>query len=341
MIQTRITQRFGLRTPVINAGMAMVARPHLAAAVANAGGLGMLGVDVLPPEAVRGMIRATRALTSGPFGVDLLAPMMTDAHFKVAIEEDVNLVVTFWGAPSPDQVGRLKAADIAFWMQVGSVQEALEARALGAEAIIVQGAEAGGHNRAEASTFALLPAVGRAVAPLPVIAAGGVCDGATMAAALALGAEAVWCGTRFLASEEADAHAAYKARVIAAGVGDTLRTTLFGPEWRDASMRVIANAATREWAGREAEALDRCAGETVATLTTPEGSLRLPRFSVYLPTTAVDGDLDQLCLTAGESAGNVGRILPAGRIVEEMTRDCVACIGRLVVSVAALDPVAA
>jgi NAD(P)H-dependent flavin oxidoreductase YrpB (nitropropane dioxygenase family) len=341
MIETRITQVFGLRTPIINAGMAMVARPRLAAAVSNAGGLGMLGVDVLPPEAMRGMIRATRTLTGGPFGVDLLGPLMTDAHFAVAIEEDIDLVVAFWGAPSAEQVGRLKATHTAFWMQVGSVAEALEASAIGAEAIIVQGAEAGGHNRAEASTFTLLPAVRRAVAPLPVIAAGGICDGATMAAALALGAEAVWCGTRFLASEEADAHSAYKARVIAAGVGDTLRTTLFGPEWRDAPMRVLSNAATREWAGREAEALDRCADETVATLTTPEGPLRLPRFSAYLPSTAVDGDLDQLCITAGECAGNIGAILPAGRIVEEMTRDCLACIGRLAMRMPALDSLAA
>lgn len=326
MIETRITRALGLRTPIINAGMAMVARPHLAAAVANVGGLGMLGVDVLPPEAMRDMIRTTRTLTDEPFGVDLVKPFITDDHIEVAITERVSLLVTFWGGPEPEQRKRLLAAGIPFWMQVGSVAEAMEARALGAEAIIVQGAEAGGHNRAEASILALLPAVRRAVAPLPVIAAGGIHDGATMAAALALGAEAVWCGTRFLASEEADAHRGYKARVITAGVGDTLRTTLFGPEWRDAPVRVIANAATREWAGRENEALERCAGETVATLHTPAGPVPLPRFSAYLPTTAVDGDLDQLCLTAGECSGNITDVLPAAHIVEAMTRDCIACL---------------
>jgi NAD(P)H-dependent flavin oxidoreductase YrpB (nitropropane dioxygenase family) len=322
MLRTSVTERFGLATPILSAGMAMVARPALAAAVSNAGGLGMLGTDVLPPAALGEMMRATRALTERPFGVDLLGPFLTDAHIDVAIAEGAALVVAFWGGPSPAQVERLKAAGVAFWMQVGSVAEAREAAALGAETVIVQGAEGGGHNRAEAATMTLLPAVRRAIAPLPVVAAGGIVCGRTMAAALALGAEAVWCGTRFLASAEADAHPGYKQAVLDAGVGDTLKTTLFGPEWPDAPMRVLANAATREWAGREAEARVRYGEETVATLATPEGAVPLPRFSVYLPTTAVAGDLDQLCLTAGESAGNVAQILPAAAIVEAMTREC-------------------
>jgi enoyl-[acyl-carrier protein] reductase II len=321
MISTRITEAFGLRAPIINAGMAMVARPELAAAVANAGGLGMLGVDVLPPEALGAMIHATRAATDGPFGIDMLGPFITDEHVDVAIDRQVDLIVTFWGHPTPEQVRRIKAAGIPFWMQVGSVVEAKNAVGVGAEAIIAQGREAGGHNRSEASTMTLLPAVSRAVTPLPVIAAGGISDGCGLAAALCLGAEAVWCGTRFLASVEADAHPGYKARVLGAGVGDTVVTTLFGPEWPGEPLRALRNAATDEWFGHEAEALAACAGQMAATLTTPAGPVPLPRFSAYLPTTAVDGDLDQLCLTAGESAGNIGALLPAGQIVEEMTRE--------------------
>ncbi len=267
MIDTAITRRFGLKTPILNAGMAMVARPDLAAAV-NAGGLGMIGADVVPAEALRAMVRAVKAETDRPFGVDLLAPMITDAHLDVLAEEGVALCVVFWGNPTRDQVARIKAGGTAFWMQVGSVEEARDAQALGAEAIIVQGLEGGGHNRSVATTFNLLPAVKAAVAPIPVIAAGGITDGAviaaggitdgaSMAAALALGAEAVWCGTRFLASHEADANDSYKARVLDAGVGDTLSTTLFGPEMPLQPMRVIRNAATDEWAGREEEAMAR------------------------------------------------------------------------------------
>lgn len=321
MFDTAITRRFGLDTPILNAGMACVARPALAAAVSNAGGLGMIGADVAPPEALRAMIRAVQAQTDKPFGVDLLAPMITDAHLDVLAEEEVALCVVFWGNPTRDQVARIKAGGTAFWMQVGSVEEARDAKALGAEAIVVQGLEGGGHNRSVATTFNLLPAVRDAVAPVPVVAAGGITDGAAMAAALALGAEAVWCGTRFLASHEADANDGYKERVLAAGVGDTLSTTLFGPEMPLQPMRVIRNAATDAWAGREEEALAATAGETVATLRTPDGAVPLPRFSVYLPTRDVEGDLDQLCLTAGQSAGKITRLEPAGTIVRTMTRE--------------------
>ncbi|NKX44631.1 NAD(P)H-dependent flavin oxidoreductase [Roseicyclus persicicus] len=329
MIETVITRRFGLTTPILNAGMAMVARPDLAAAVSNAGGLGMIGADVAPAEALRAMVHAVRERTDRPFGVDLLAPMITDAHLDVLAEEKVALCVVFWGNPTRAQVDRIKAGGTAFWMQVGSVEEARDAQALGAEAIIVQGMEGGGHNRSVASTFALLPAVRAAVAPVPVVAAGGITDGAGMAAALALGADAVWCGTRFLASHESDAHDGYKARVLAAGVGDTLSTTLFGPEMPLQPMRVIRNAGTDEWAGREAEAMAATEGQTAATLQTPAGPVPLPRFSVYLPTRDVEGDLDQLCLTAGQSAGTIRDLKPAGEIVAEMTRDARAVIAAL------------
>lgn len=279
MIETSITRRFGLRTPILNAGMAMVARPDLAAAVSNAGGLGMIGADVAPAEAMRALVRAVKEKTDKPFGVDLLAPMITDAHLDVLAEERVALCVIFWGNPTVDQIERIKAAGTAFWMQVGSLEEAHQAQALGVEAIIVQGAEGGGHNRSVASIFNLLPAVRAAVAPIPVIAAGGITDGASMAAALALGADAVWCGTRFLASLEADANDGDKTRVLNAGIADTLITTLFGPEMPQQPMRVIRNAATDEWAGREEEAMAATEGQTAGTLMTPTGEVPLPRFS--------------------------------------------------------------
>ncbi|NNU80451.1 nitronate monooxygenase [Halovulum dunhuangense] len=329
MIDTEITRRFGLRTPILNAGMAMVARPDLAAAVSNAGGLGMIGADVAPAGALRAMVRAVKAKTDKPFGVDLLAPMITDAHLDVLAEEAVALCVVFWGTPTRDQVARIKSCGTAFWMQVGSIEEARDAQALGAEAIIVQGLEGGGHNRSVGTTFNLLPAVKAAVAPIPVIAAGGITDGASMAAALALGAEGVWCGTRFLASHEADANDGYKARVLAAGVADTVSTTLFGPEMPLQPMRVIRNAATDEWAGREEVAMAATAGQIAGTLHTPDGAVPLPRFSVYLPTRDVDGDLDQLCLTAGQGAGKIHALKPAARIVEEMTREAQETIAAL------------
>ncbi|MBV9509476.1 MAG: nitronate monooxygenase [Caulobacteraceae bacterium] len=230
MFNTSIARQFRLKAPIINAGMAFVAGPELAAAVANAGGLGMLGGAMVPAPGLRTMIQATRAMTEKAFGVDLIGDFVDDGHIDVLIEEQVPVVVFFWSAPTAAQVRRLEAGGVSFWMQVGSVDEAKAGGDLGATALIVQGSEAGGHNRSQATLAVLFSAVRGGVPAAPLIAAGGIADGAGMAAALLRGADAVWCGTRFLASREADAHDGYKARVLAAGVGDTKLTSVFGPE---------------------------------------------------------------------------------------------------------------
>jgi len=170
MFETRITKQFGLGAPILNAGMAFVAGPELAAAVSNAGGLGMLGGALLPPEGLRALIGATRKLTDRRFGVDVIGDFSSDAHIDVLTDEQVALAVFFWTAPTPAQVARLKAAHVAFWMQVGSVAEARTASALGAEALVVQGSESGGHNRAEATLANLLPAVRAALPDMPLLA---------------------------------------------------------------------------------------------------------------------------------------------------------------------------
>jgi NAD(P)H-dependent flavin oxidoreductase YrpB (nitropropane dioxygenase family) len=206
MISTRISRAFGLTTPIVNAGMAMVARPALAAAVCEAGGLGTIGADINPPDVLRALVRETKALTRRPFGVDLIGDFVSDEHVSVLIEERVALAIFFWTWPMPEMVERLKQAGIKVWMQVGRVAEADEAAGLGADALIIQGAEAGGHNRAEASTMTLFPRIRRRFPGMSLLAAGGIVEGRTMAAALVLGADAVWCGSRFLASQEAEAH---------------------------------------------------------------------------------------------------------------------------------------
>jgi len=159
MFDTRITRQFGLAAPILNAGMAFVAGPELVAAVSNAGGLGMLGGALLPPEGLKALIEATRNATDRRFGVDLIGDFSSDAHVDVLVEQRVTLAVFFWTGPTPAQIARMKSAGIAFWMQVGSVGEARTASDLGAEALVVQGSEAGGHNRAEATLANLFPAV--------------------------------------------------------------------------------------------------------------------------------------------------------------------------------------
>jgi NAD(P)H-dependent flavin oxidoreductase YrpB (nitropropane dioxygenase family) len=197
-------------------------------------------------------------------------------------------------------------------MQIGGVAEAEKAAALGADALIVQGAEAGGHNRAEASTMTLFPRIRRRFPGLPLLAAGGIVDGATMAAALVLGADAVWCGSRFLAAREAEAHYSYKERVLSADVGDTAILSIYGPEWPDQPMRAIVNDGARVALGREAEAIEDAKGQTIGSTVLNGQTIPVPRYSAILPTRGFNGDIEQACLTAGQSAGNIAEILPAG-----------------------------
>ncbi len=250
MWRTRVTEEYGLEVPFIGAGMALIAMPPLVAAVSEAGGLGVLGAGLVSPERLRAMVRDVKSMTARPFGVDFVAHFWEAAHLDVCLEERVPVVVFFWCSPGT-LVPRLHAGGAKVWMQVGSVQEARDAVRAGADAVIVQGSEAGGHNRGAAATFSLVPAVVDAIAPVPVIAAGGIADGRGVAAALALGAEAVWVGTRLVASREAHAHEEYKRRILAATEADTVRTTMFGPEWPGAQTRVLRNRVVNEWAGRE------------------------------------------------------------------------------------------
>ena len=321
MFATLITHKFGLKAPIINAGMAFVAGPELAAAVANAGGLGMLGGAMVPAEGLRMMIRATRDLTAGPFGVDLIGEFMDDAHIDVLIEEHVPLAVFFWSTPSPAQVARLKSGGVGFWMQVGSVDEAKAGAMLGAEALIVQGSEAGGHNRSKAPLELLFAAVRKALPDLPLIAAGGIADGASMAAALSRGADAVWCGTRFLAACEADAHDGYKARLVQAEGDCTRLTTIFGPEWPGQPVRALVNEAVRASEGRVEAALQEASGQLIGTTILGGETVPVPRYSAILPTRAFCADLEWACLTAGECAASIKAIEPARAIIERMMDD--------------------
>lgn len=318
MFTTRITKQFGLKTPIINAGMAFVAGPELAAAVANAGGLGMLGGAMVPAEGLRLMIRATRDRTPGCFGVDLIGDFLDETHIDVLIQEKVAVAVFFWSAPSPAQAARLKSGGVGFWMQIGSVAEAEAAATLGAEALVVQGSQAGGHNRSAAPLADLFAAVRNAGPDLPLIAAGGITDGTGMAAALSQGADAIWCGTRFLASREADAHDGYKARVIGAEKGCTALTTVFGPEWPGQPVRALVNEAVRTSKGRVEAALQEAAGQTIGTTLLGGETVPVPRYSAILPTRAFDADLEWACLTAGECAAEIRSVEPAGTIIARM-----------------------
>ncbi|TIW10387.1 MAG: nitronate monooxygenase, partial [Mesorhizobium sp.] len=175
----------------------------------------------------------------------------------------------------------------------------------------------------------LFPRIRRRFPGLRLLAAGGIVDGTTMAAALALGADAVWCGSRFLASKEAEAHDAYKDRVLAADVGDTAILSIYGPEWPDQLMRAIVNDGARAALGRETEATKDAEGQFIGSTVLNGQTVPVPRYSAILPTPDFDGDIEQACLTAGQSAGNIDEILPAGEIVRRMTAEANSVLQRL------------
>jgi len=271
------------------------------------------------------LIRKTRSLTSRPFGVDYVVadtafgPGTTVDHIDVCIKERVPVVVFFWNLPPAAWVTRLRESGTRVWIQVGSIDHAREAVQTGADAVIVQGSEAGGHNHSHTGLFGLLPAVVDAVSPVPVIAAGGIADGRGVAAALSLGAEGVCVGTRLIASHEAHAHDEYKRRVVAAGVDDIARTCIFGPEWPDQPMRVIRNRVVREWTGRDDKTpAARNPPQFVGHTSIGGQEYPMPKFSAVLPVPGTTGDFEEMCLAAGESAGLIKDIKPAGDIVHEM-----------------------
>jgi NAD(P)H-dependent flavin oxidoreductase YrpB (nitropropane dioxygenase family) len=322
MLKTRITEQYGLKVPFINAGMAFVGMAPLVRAVCSAGGMGMLGSAAMPPAVLRVNIRDIKTVNPACYGVDIIARFAGIKHIEVCVAEKVPVVAFFWDDPPDEWLSRLRAAGTHIWFQVGSVAEARAARRRGAQALIVQGSEAGGHNRSAAATFSLLPAVIDMAESIPVIAAGGIADGRTVAAALALGAEAVWVGTRLVASFEANAHPEYKDRVVGAGVEDTARHLIFGPEFPDASTRGLRNRIVREWERRDDPPPYKVALASELPVIGQAcffgQEFPMKRFCGFPPTPEFTGDLEEMSLLAGESVGQTKRLMSVAHIIDEM-----------------------
>ena len=290
---TRFTEMFGCRYPLQQAGIGGVANPDLAIAVAGAGGLGMLTgtvghevlsaqLDALPPDA--------------SIGVNFLVPFLD----RVALDDASNrspYVELFWGEPGADLVAAVHVGGARAGWQVGSADEARAARDVGCDVIVAQGMEAGGHVRGTLGLLPLLDEV-RAAIDLPIIAAGGIGTGTTMAAALMAGADAVRIGTRFMAASESIAHPTYVEALIRAGADDTVITTAFGDGWPDAPHRVLKSAIA--------------AGEALG-----EDQSWAPDW----PTSTSVGAVEARALYAGQSVGAVRSRQPAAKIVAELVEE--------------------
>ena len=330
VLSTPLCEALGIQLPIFNVGFGAAAPAELAAAVSNAGGLGVIGSGSLPESAVRSAIRHVRDLTGRPFGVNVIIAGLADPdtapvverRIDLCLEERVPLLVLFWGDPAPF-VSRAHDAGTKLFIQVGSLGEARHAAAAGVDGIIAQGQEAGGHIRGRTSIWELLPACVDAVAPVPVIAAGGVADGAAIARALNEGAQGVSLGTAFLAAEEADVHPEYRSRVLAASADDTVYTEdLFDVGWPDAPHRALRGKTFEEWdaAGRPPSGRRPGEGTTIGRFGLPINA-EVPRYAPMMTTTRFEGDVGYAPLWAGESVGAVRAVEPAADIVRRLARE--------------------
>lgn len=297
-MKTRITELLGVEYPIIQGGMAWVAEHHLAAAVSEAGGLGLIGGANAPGEVVRDEIRKARKLTDKPFGVNvmLMSPYADDVA-KVIVEEGIQVVTT--GAGNPEKYMDIwKAAGVKVIPVVASVALARRMERHGADAVVAEGCESGGHI-GEQTTMTLVPQVADAV-EIPVIAAGGIGDGRGIAAAFMLGAEAVQIGTRFVVSKEAVVHENYKQRIIKAKDIDSAVTG----RSHGHPIRCLRNEMTREYVKMEAEGKSF---EELEYMTL--GALRRA---------VQEGDVSKGTVMAGQIAGLITKEQTCKEMVEEM-----------------------
>ncbi|HEX6116683.1 MAG TPA: nitronate monooxygenase [Solirubrobacterales bacterium] len=312
----------GVEIPLVQAGMGGgLATSALAAAVAEAGALGTIGIG--DPETMRAELAAARQLTARAIAVNLIVPVARRAHWRVAADAD--LVVTHWEARPRRRTARA-------WIHtVGSPGEARAAVAAGADAVIAQGIESGGHVRGAEPALALLERVLAAVpAGYPVLLAGGIAEAADVRAALAAGAAAAVAGTRFLASPESGAHPEYKRRLVEGG--ETLLTELFGMGWPHAPHRVLANDATRRWLSDDPRG--PVAIRALHRALSPATRIIPARAQLGLAARARSGPLDLAPpaptermpaatiethpLYAGETVARIGDVRPAAELVAEL-----------------------
>lgn len=317
--QTPLTRLLNIEIPIIQAPIAFAASPALVAAVSNAGGLGMLSVTWRDRDDTRQVIRKVRELTNRPFGVNLGLAWPQEERLGVCLEEGVTIISLFWGDPA-NHVERIHRAGALLLQTVASAAEARRVSDAGVDVVVAQGWEAGGHVWGTVATLPLVPRVVDAVTPKPVVAAGGIADGRGLAAALMLGAAGVWIGTRFLASEEAVVHSAYQQKVVVAEETDTIYSTVFNGGWPDAPHRTLRNETVTHWerAGFLPSGQRPGEGETVAMW--PDGT-PVVRYESTYPRPGMTGDVTALALYAGQSAGLVSRIQPAGEIVREIAEE--------------------
>lgn len=312
-LRTPICDMFDIEVPIFLAGMGQVAYAEVCAAVSEAGGFGTLGMVGSPPDRIRDEMREVRKRTSRPFGVDLLAalPEQMEAAIDVIIDEGAAAFIAGLGVPTK-LVERCHNAGVKVMSMCGKVQHAMRAEEAGCDVVVAQGTEAGGHT-GQVAGMALIPQTVDAV-KIPVLAAGSIVDGRGLAAALSFGAQGIWVGTRFIASEEANAARGFKQRIVDADETETKVTRCYSGK----PMRVITNNYVDEWE-RRANEIQKFPMQLVASY----------QAGVTDYTGSAQVDPSRTMMPAGQGIGAIREILPVREIIQRMMAEAESTIGRL------------
>ena len=307
MVETRWTELLGLRAPIQLAPLHFHAIPDLALAVADAGGLAMVGLALQPPDGVAQILDLLGSRTAGVFGVNFLMPFL-DRDCLVVAAARSRVVEFFYGQPDPELVDLVhRGGALAAW-QVGSLAEAVAAENAGCDFVVAQGVEAGGHVRGRIGLLTLLGQVLERVR-CPVVAAGGIGGARQLAAVLAAGAGGARMGTRFLTASEANVHPRYLEQLLAAKAEDTVLTEAFSVMWPNAPHRVLRSSV---------EAAAGLGAGVVGMMPTPEGPFEIPCHGIVSPTRETTGRVDAMALYAGESVAAIDRVEPAATIIRDL-----------------------
>lgn len=330
-LRTSLCELLEIEYPIVQAPIGSATCPALAAAAADAGGLGQLAVTWCDLVESRRLVSETRERTDEPFAVNLVLDEATTVHdtadhLEVVLEAGAEIVSLSFGDPGP-AIERVHDAGALAVVTVTSAAEAREAVASGADAVVAQGVEAGGHVGSEVATTALVPRVAETV-DVPVIAAGGIADGRAVAAALSLGADGVWVGTRFVATEEAAVADRYRERLRESDGTDTRLTTAFDKGWPGMPHRVLENETLRQWEAAGRPPPGERPGEDEVVATTGDGE-PIERYEEALATPDVSGDVDAMALYAGQGVGSVDAVRPAGEVVDDLVTETLETIEEL------------
>lgn len=318
-METRFTKLLAIEYPIMQAPIASAAGPELAASVSNAGALGSVIGWAAPSAQIASLIDAVRKLTNKPFALNIRSDLDQISHVTTAIDTGARLIHLFWGDPTP-YTATIHRGGAKVLCTVANADDTKQALDAGADILVAQGWEAGGHVRGTLTTFTLVPTVVDLAGSVPVLAAGGAVDGRSLASMLMLGASGVVMGTRFVASEESRAHPDYKRAIATARQTDTAYLgNLFDIGWPNAPHRVLRNSTVRAWEAAGCPPSGSRPNEGEAVAFRPDGS-PIQRYGIPQPIAGMTGNIEALPHYAGQGVERVSDILPAAKIIDVTMR---------------------